>query len=719
MDLKSPSLYINRELSWLEFNQRVLDEAMAEENPLLERLKFLAIVSSNLDEFFMVRVAGVQQQVSAGVDDNKQDGCRPVELLERLRARCQRMVAEQYQIARETVLPRLRRAGIRLLKSDELNDIQTAEIERYFASEVFPILTPLAIDPGHPLPELRNLSLNLVVTLRQPWVTGAPPLMALVEVPKVLDRFVPLPSGRDGGRDFILLEDLIAPRVGQLFLGYQVLSCVPFRITRNADLNLAEDEAEDLLRAIEQELRERDRGNPVRIEVQAGCDPMAMGFLLREMGLSREDVHLIDGPLNLKDFFALSGLPGFDELRFRPFVPPVVPALRETGEDIFARIRRGDILLHHPYESFSSVVDFVEQAAVDPEVMAVKMTLYRTSGDSPIVRALQLAAENGKQVSALVELKARFDEGANINWARQLEEAGVHVVYGLLGLKTHCKVLGVVRRERDGIRLYCHLGTGNYHPSTAKLYTDLGLLTCDPEIGEDVTQLFNILTGYSEFPKWRKIAVAPRDLKRRVIQLIEHEAELAKAKRPGRVIAKVNALIEPEVIRALYKASRAGVRIDIICRGICGLVPGVPEVSETIRIRSIVGRFLEHSRIFYFGNDGDPKVFLASADWMDRNLNRRIETMFPVQAPALRDRIINEILGLHLADTVKARELRSDGSWARVTRPADQPEINSQEEFIRLALSQAPLGEAKLGAGARLLLQRLTSTKQAKSEAAD
>ncbi len=710
-----PSRYINRELSWMEFNQRVLDEASDERNPLLERLKFLAIVSSNLDEFFMVRVASVMQQVAAGVIDRKPDGLVPADLLERLRARCHRMVDEQYRCYREVLAPRLRRAGIRVLRPPELDARQRAAVEHHFLREVFPVLSPLAIDPGRPLPHLHNLSLNLAVTVKQPWVGGSLPLMAVVEVPDLLDRFVSLPS-RPGHRDVVLLEDVIAMRVGELFPGYEVQDCSAFRVSRNSDLNLDEEEAEDLLRAIQQELRERERGHPVRLEVQAGCSAAAVSYLCRELGLSSTDVYTIDGPLNLKQFFALTGSPGFDHLRYRPYVPSVAPVLRKPGEDIFSAMRRQDILLHHPYDSFSSVVDFVEQAAVDPWVLAVKMTLYRTSGDSPIVKALQRAAENGKQVSALVELKARFDEGANINWAMQLEEAGVHVVYGLLGLKTHCKVLFVVRRERDGLRRYVHLGTGNYHPSTARLYTDLGLLTCDAEIGEDVSNLFNILTGYSEFARWNKLAVAPRDLKKRVIALIRREAELSKPGAPGRIIAKMNALIEPNVIRALYEASRAGVQIDLICRGICGLVPQQAPFSENIRVRSIVGRYLEHSRIFYFGNGGQPEVYLASADWMDRNLDRRIETMFPVREPALRDRIVNEVLALSLADTAKARELRPDGSWVRVGHDDGQPLLDSQDEFMRLALAQAPLGETRLGAGARFILQRLAGQKRAAQE---
>lgn len=706
MDLHDPSLYINRELSWLEFNQRVLDEAVDPNNPLLEQLKFLAIVSSNLDEFFMVRVAGVQQQVSAGVAAAKDEALGPVELLDRIRRRCHQMVEQQYAIFRDDILPRLRQEGIRLLKPEELSPEQTKEVDRFYYREVFPVLSPLAIDPGHPLPHLHNLALNLLVTLRQPWVEGAAPLVAVVEVPKVLKRLVPL-TAADGHSDFILLEDVISPRVGQLFMGYEVLSCAAFRVTRNGDIDFDEEEAEDLLVAIERELRERERGNPVRMEVQAGCDPAGLEFLRRELGLPPGDIYEIDGPINLKDFFPLADLPGYPHLKYKPFVPVVAPALREAEGDIFAAIRRGDILLHHPYESFSSVVDFVDQAADDPDVLAIKQTLYRTSGDSPIIRALSRAAENGKQVSVLVELKARFDEGANINWARQLEEAGVHVVYGLIGMKTHCKVICVVRRERDGIRRYLHLGTGNYNSTTARIYSDLGLLTCDEDLGEDASQLFNILTGYSEYPQWRKLAVAPRDLKARLLQLLQREADLSSPEEPGHFIAKVNAVIEPQVIRALYKASQAGVRIDIISRGICGLVPGVRGVSETIRVRSIVGRFLEHSRIYYFRNGGNPEVYLSSADLMDRNLNRRVETMFPIEDPALRDRLIHGVLALNLADNQKARELRPDGTWVRVTPAPGEEPINCQERLLAEAQAQAPLGDTRLGAGARFLMQRL------------
>ncbi len=701
MARRRPELYINRELSWLEFNQRVLEEGWDERNPLLERLKFLAIVSSNLDEFYMVRVSGVQQQVAAGVGPRGPEKVRPEVLLEQLRRRIRRMVDEQYRCAREEVLPALRSAGLRLLRHDELNAEQRAAVEELFRSEVFPVLSPMGIDPGHPMPFIRNLTLNLLVGLK----AADDQRLAIVEVPEVIPRLVPLPA--DGTSDFMLLEELIAPRVGELFGGWEVTSCGAFRLTRNGDLNIDEEEAEDLLVAIEQELRERERGAPVRLEVAADCDPSAVERLCGELGIGAADLVLVDGPLNLKELWPLTSTPGFDHLRDKPFAPQVIPALREADESLFAVIRRGDLLFHHPYDSFDSIVEFVRQAADDPRVLAIKQTLYRTSGDSPVIAALQRAAENGKQVSALVELKARFDEGNNINWARQLEEVGVHVVYGLIGLKTHCKVLLVVRRDRDRIRSYVHLGTGNYHPSTAKLYTDLGLLTCDDDLAADVQNLFNIITGFGEFPAWRKLAVAPRDLKPRLLAMLAREAEHARAGRPARFCAKVNAVIEPDIIDALYAASQAGVEIELICRGICGLVPGLPGVSETIRVRSIVGRFLEHSRIYYFANGGAEEVYLASADLMDRNLNRRIETMFPILQPDLRRRVVDEVLGLALRDTAKARLLQPDGTWRPIEPPPGEPALSSQEEFMRLAIEQAPFGETRLGAGARFILQRL------------
>ncbi|MBI5833906.1 MAG: polyphosphate kinase 1 [Armatimonadetes bacterium] len=709
MDLKDARLYINREQSWLEFNHRVLEEASDPHNPLLEQLKFLAIVSSNLDEFFMVRVAGVMSQVHAGVTRAKGTDPSPPALLAAIRRRTQRMVREQYQRLREGVLPGLRAEGLRLLALTELTAEQREAADRFFRERAFPVLSPLAIDPAHPVPHLHNMSLNLIVALEGPANGEACGPLAFVEVPAVLPRFVPLPSA-DGQRDFIALGSLIAAHLGELFLGYGVRSATLFRVTRDADLNIDEDDAEDLLRDIEQALRERDRGRPVRLEIEAGCDTESLAYLQRTLELGDDDTYVIDGPLNLKDFFALAGTPGFDRLRYRSFLPRIT--LDADGQDdLFAAIRRRPIFMHHPFDSFATVVEFLRQAADDPDVLAIKMTLYRTSGDSPVVQALARAAENGKQVAALVELKARFDEGSNIRWARALEQAGVHVVYGLVGLKTHCKVVSVVRREREGLRFYVHLGTGNYHPQTARLYTDCGLLTCDQAIGEDVSQLFNILTGYSQFPTWRKLAVAPEDLKKRVIELIRAEAELARSGVGGQVIAKCNAIIEPDVIEALYEASMAGVQIDLISRGICGLVPGVKGVSETIRVRSIVGRFLEHSRVFCFGNGGDPKLYMASADWMERNLNRRIETMFPIEDPALRDHIIRDILMVYLADNAKARLLQSDGSWVRPARAVDAPLLNAQEEFLRLSAQSDPSRTVrKFGASSRFLARGAART---------
>jgi polyphosphate kinase len=704
MDLDDPRLYLNRELSWLEFNHRVLEEACDPANPLLEQLKFLAIVSSNLDEFFMVRVAGVMSQVHAtGSPAHRQ-------LLDQIRARIQAMVAQQYQILRDDTLPRLAREGVRLLSDDQLSDEQRRFVEAFFHREVFPVLAPLAVDPGHPLPHLHNLSMNFIVALTDPRDPLGARRLALVEAPHVLPRLIKLPTA-GGGQDFIRLGQVIAARLPQLFLGYRVRGASLFRVTRDADLNIDEDDAEDLLKDIEQALRERDRGAPVRLEVESACDPEALSFLQRVLELSDDDTYVIDGPLNLKDFFAWGGLPGCEHLRDRPFVGRIAPGAEE--EDLFAAIRRGPILMHHPYHTFQTVVEFVNQAAEDPDVLAIKQTLYRTSGDSPIVRALARAAENGKQVAVLVELKARFDEGPNIRWARELEEAGVHVVYGLVGLKTHCKVICVVRRERDGIRRYCHLGTGNYHPTTAKLYTDLGLLTCDPQLGEDCTQLFNILTGYSRYPRWHKLAVAPDDLKPKLLSLIAREARHAREGRGGRVIAKCNAVIEPQVIRGLYEASQAGVEIDLISRGICGLLPGVPGVSATIRVRSIVGRFLEHSRIYCFANAGSPEVYLSSADLMDRNLNRRVETMFPVDDPTLRDHIINDVLRLSLADNAKARLLGPDGTWTRPPLAAGAPRLNSQEEFLRQTAEQAaePVADGKFASGARFLVRWLADER--------
>jgi len=702
VDLNDPSLYLNRELSWLEFNHRVIEEAHDGATPLLERLKFLTIASSNLDEFFMVRVAGLKRQLSSETVQRGPDGMTAEEQFRAIAARSHRMVRDQYRCLKEHLLPALAAEGLVLRSTGELDADQARFVKDYFHRQVFPVLTPLALDPSHPFPHLRNRSLNVVVTLRR----GRPPqgkkrddrplYLAVVQVPSVIPRLLQVPGP---GYQFVLLEDVICDQLAELFQGLHVTGAHPFRITRDSDLDFDEDDAEDLLETIEQEIRKREWGDAVRLEVTSACDARALQELLTSLELGEQDVYRIDGPLNLVDFMALLRLPDYPHLKDEPFTPPVQKRL-QGKKDLFAEIREGDILLHHPYESFNTVVQFVQQAADDPNVLAIKQTLYRTSGDSPIIAALARAAQNGKQVTALVELKARFDEERNIVWARALERAGVHVVYGLVGLKTHCKVLLVVRREpgEERLKRYVHLGTGNYHPATARLYTDVGLLTANLRFGQDVSRLFNVLTGYSEFPSWRKLAVAPLGMRERVLQFVEREADLARQGKPARVIVQINSLVDPEVIRALYAASQAGVKIDLIVRGICCLKAGVPEVSENIRVISIVGRFLEHSRIYYFRNGGAEEVYLSSGDWMPRNLSRRVETMFPIEDPALRRRII-EILDVKLRDNVKAREQQAGGAYRRVKPRRGQMRLNSQEWFLERSLEEnAPEPEREIAA---------------------
>lgn len=713
VDLNDPSLYINRELSWLEFNHRVLEEAQDRSNPLLERLKFLTIVSSNLDEFFMVRVAGLKRQVASHLIQRGADGMTAEEQLRAIAERSHAMVAEQYRLLREEVLPELAQNGIVRKRIEELTSEQAQWVKDYFHRQVFPILTPLALDPSHPFPHLRNRSLNLVVTLRrgrapEPKTAKArkreeaqPLYLAVVQVPSGIQRLVQVPGP---GFQYALLEDIICSHMVELFNGMTVTGCYPFRITRDSDLNFDEDEVEDLLETIEQEVRKREWGDAVRLEVGAACGAHAMEELLEALEITEQDVYLLDGPLNLTDFMALYRLPDYGHLKDEPFNPPVVKSLHGK-KDLFGEIRQRDILLHHPFESFNTVVQFVEQAASDPNVLAIKQTLYRTSGDSPLIAALARAAQNGKQVTVLVELKARFDEERNIVWARQLERAGVHVVYGLVGLKTHCKVLLVVRREpgEDRLKRYVHLGTGNYHPATARLYTDLGLLTSNLKISQDVSRLFNVLTGYSEFPTWRKLAVAPLGMREKVLEMLQREADLARKGQEGRVIVQMNSLVDPEVITALYRASQAGVKIDLIVRGICCLRAKVPGVSENIRVISIVSRFLEHSRIYYFRNGGDEQVYLSSGDWMPRNLSRRVETMFPIEDAAMKRRVVDEILGLKLRDNVKARELQPDGRYRRIRPKRGQPRIDSQIVFLQRSLEEnAP--DAERAVAADLLL---------------
>ena len=700
-DLADPSLYINRELSWLEFNQRVLEEGLRADTPLLERLKFLSIVSSNLDEFFMVRVAGLRRQVKSQTVQRGADGLTAEEQLRAIAARCHAMVQSEYRCLKERVLPGLAARGIACRRIEELTSDQARWVKDYFHRQVFPVLTPLALDPSHPFPHLRNRSLNLVVTLRKPRTQRSPLYLAVVQVPSGIPRLVQIPG--DEGFTCVLLEDVTCEQIAELFSGLNVTGCYPFRITRDSDLSFDEEEAEDLLETIEQEVRKREWGDAVRLEVAGNCGPRALEGLLEALELSEQDVYCVDGPLNLVDFMALYRLPEYSDLRDEPFVPPVVRSL-QGRRDLFVALQEQDYLLHHPYESFNTVVELVQQAADDPNVLAIKQTLYRTSGDSPIIAALARAAQNGKQVTAVVELKARFDEENNISWARELERAGVHVVYGLVGLKTHCKMLLVIRREpgHERLRRYVHLGTGNYHPATARLYTDLALLTSSLRFGQDVSRLFNVLTGYSEFPHWRKLSVAPLGLRERTLELIERETTHASKGRSARIIIQINSLVDPEVIRALYRASQAGVKITLVVRGICCLRAKVPGISDNIRVLSIVGRFLEHRRICYFRNGGEDEVYLTSGDWMPRNLSRRVETMFPIDDPALKRRIIDEILAVALKDNVRAWELCRDGRYTRVRARRKQAAVDSQQVLLERA-QRDHVGEPQRQLGADLL----------------
>ncbi len=680
-----PDHYLNRELSWLEFNARVLEEAADASNPWLERLKFLAIFSSNLDEFFEVRVAGLQQQAYAGVEpqDYGADGMAPAEQLAAIERRVHALVAEQYRILQAEVFPGLPARGIERIRYDGLTDEERRQVDELFHTSIFPVLTPLAIDPGHPFPHVHNQSLNIALLIDRRNGAAERSHFAVVQVPGVLDRVVVV-SRTPARVRFILLEDIIGNHLRELFGGLRIVRHAVFRVTRNTDLTLEEEDAEDLLAMIEESLRQRMRSDPVRLEVSTDADEAFIEMLTEAHGLKPADVYRVDGPVDLTVLMALHDLDGFDALRDEPLVPRVPPPFA-PDRDLFDVIRTQDVLVHLPYESFGSVVEFIERAADDPQVLAIKQTLYRTSGASPIISALARAAQNGKQVTALVELKARFDELKNIAWARALEEAGVHVVYGVMGLKTHCKAALVVRREPDGIRRYVHLSTGNYNPTTARVYTDLGLFTSDRAFGEDTSALFNLLTGYSEGYRWKKLLVAPIGLRERLIALIEREDRNARAGRPARIIVKINALVEPSVIDALYRASQGGVPIDLIVRGTCCLRPGLLGVSETIRVTSIVDKFLEHSRVFYFENAGDPDVLLASADWMPRNFWRRIETVFPVEDAKLKGRIINDILALPLADNVKARVLRPDGTYERRVPADGEPMVRSQIALQHLA----------------------------------
>jgi len=690
--IPAPEHLLNRELSWLEFNHRVLEEAMDKSNPLLERVKFFSIFSSNLDEFFEVRVAGLKQQLESAGVERTPDGLTATENLRAVIRRIRQLVDRQYKCWREDLRPALASHGIRFLTFRQLSDDDRAWVEKFYRTQVRPVLTPLGLDPAHPFPQLLNKSLNSIVQLEIRQEGELRRRLAVVQVPRVLPRLVKLPRPDSSAQDYLFLGELIGHYLADLFPGTRILGYWHFRVTRNSELYIDEEENANLLKAVENELLNRRRGAAVRLEIEHGCPEEIRAQLLENLGLGESDLFLIDGPVNPIRLAAICEGDHSPELRDPPFVAPVAESLREHP-DLFAAIRERDILLHHPFESFSSVVDFLKQAAADPAVLAVKQTLYRTGGDLQIVGALMDAVRNGKQVTAVVELKARFDEANNILWARRLEEAGVHVVYGLVGCKIHAKMSLVVRKDADGIRRYLHLGTGNYNPNTARFYTDLSLFTCKPAFGEDATNLFNLLTGICQFQGTRKLLVAPFELHERLLTLIDREAANARNGLPARIIAKMNSLVDPQMIAALYRASQAGVQIDLIVRGICCLRPNMKGVSDRISVRSIVDRFLEHSRIYYFENACQPEIFVGSADWMPRNFFRRIEVLFPVEDGNLRERIRGEILETILQDNVKARILQKGGSYRR-PRPRGAVAHRSQYEFIKMAKSPGPVSAA-------------------------
>lgn len=685
--LRDPIYYVNRELSWMEFDERVLGEARDKSNPLLERFKFLAITASNLDEFFMVRVASLIDMKHAGYDKPDIAGMLPEEQLAKISDATHNLVDMQYSTLMRSLLPMLEAEGIKLATGYEgLTKEQIEYADRYFETEVYPVLTPMAVDASRPFPLVRNKSLNIGALIRK--MDSDTQEFATVQVPGVLPRIIELPQSEQ--RTLILLEEVIKQNMNKLFINYEVVCAYPYRIMRNADLAIDEDEAEDLLKEIERQIKRRQWGEAIRLEVADDIDKRLLKVLKKELSVEEDAIYRISGPIDLTFLMKLYGISGFDHLRSPKYTPQPVPEIT-SDEDIFSCIRKQDILMHHPYQTFAPVIDFVKSAAKDPDVLAIKQTLYRVSGNSPIIAALAEAAENGKQVTVLVELKARFDEENNIVWARKLEKAGCHVIYGLVGLKTHCKITLVVRREEDGIRRYVHLGTGNYNDSTAKLYTDIGLLTCAQEIGEDATAVFNMLSGYSEPPAWNCLAVAPLWLKGRFLHLIHRETENAKAGKRAHIIAKVNALCDRDIIEALYEASIAGVKIELIVRGICCLKAGVPGVSENIFVRSIVGDFLEHSRVFYFENAGRSEVYCASSDWMPRNLERRVEIMFPIKDENLKSRVIG-ILDTLLADTVKARVELSDGNYERIDKRGKEL-VCAQAKFCDDAIQMARSSE--------------------------
>jgi polyphosphate kinase len=682
-NFRQQHLLINRELSWIEFNRRVLEEALDIRHPLLERLKFLAIFSSNLDEFFMVRVSGLQEALEGGFGERSPDGMSPEDQLQAIRAKLKPLLELQMRCLKDDVIPALGANGIVIRRYGDLSKRERKYANNYFLQHVFPILTPQAVDPGHPFPYVSNLSLNLG-TMVAPSQTkkkdeqskAANARFARIKLPPMVPRLIPTD---DKGNTFTFLGSLVSANIDTLFPGMRCGKCHLFRVTRDADFEIKEDEAGDLLRTMQQHVRRMRFGDAVRLEVAATMPKEMVAFLTESLELTPNDVYVIDGPFNVPDLMQLYELDRPD-LKDRP-LQLTTPAALSQGNDFFPALKQQDILLHHPYTAYATVTNFINAAATDPDVVAIKICLYRTGNKSPIVRSLIDAVERGKQVAALVELKARFDEESNIEWARRLEQAGVHVVYGMVGLKTHCKLTLVVRREGRQLQRYVHLGTGNYNPTTSRIYTDLAIFTSDEEIASDATNLFNSLTGFSEFEDYNCLLVAPLNLRKRVLKLIQRETANARTGKPARIIAKVNSLTDLVLIRALYNASEAGVSIDLIVRGICMLKPGLPDLSSKIRVRSIVGRFLEHSRLFYFANNGKEEMFIGSADWMYRNLSRRVEVLVPIKDPKLRTFLKDTVLDSYLKDNVNARELKSDGTYVRIRPTEGEKRFDSQLEF--------------------------------------
>src|SRR5688572_13905401 len=687
-DLRSAEHYINRELSLLGFNERVLAQAFDEKVPLLERLKFLCISSSNLDEFFEIRVAGLKQRMELGSDQSGPDGLSINEQLDAIHQRTNSLIAAQYRCLNDVLLPSLLDSGIELLARAKWDAATATWLEQYFEREVEPVLSPLGLDPARPFPRIQNKSLNFIVRLSGQDAFGRDTGLAVVQAPRSLPRVVAVPD--DAGRKrFVLLASIIQQFVSKLFSGMEVLGCYQFRVTRNSDLFVDDEEVDDLRRALEGELAHRRYGAAVRLEVSRDCPPDLDSFLMRQFTLNEVDFYEVSGPVNLNRLDAIYDLVQRPDLKY-PIFTPGLPRRVAGSTDLLATIRQKDVLLHHPFHSFGPVLDFLRGAAADPRVLAIKQTLYRTGNESPIVDALVAAAQSGKDVTVIVELRARFDEEANIELANRLQEAGAHVMYGVVGFKTHAKMSMVVRREADGLRRYCHLGTGNYHPRTARGYTDYSLFTCDPEIGQDVHELFLQLTSLTQTPRLTKLLQSPFGLHDKVIEKINHEADFAAQGKPARIIAKMNSLVDPQVIEALYRASRAGVQIDLIIRGLCALRPGIPAVSDNIRVRSVVGRFLEHSRVFYFGNDGTSELYLASADWMERNFFRRVEIAFPVREQTHRDRILRD-LNFYLADNSQAWSLGRDGRYTRCERGGDSLRDAQGALLARYAAGSAPI----------------------------